>query len=246
MTLSDVARATDLPKPSVRRALYTLTCLGMAASDGRTFRLTPQHHGAGVGLSRLEHGLDHRPAGLRAPRRSHRAVVLRRRPRRPRHRDDRPFPARPARRAGADHRAAPSGLQHRGRPRHPEPAARRGARRLARQARAQGHDRLHRHRQKGAARRRSCTSASRATPSPPRSCAAATMPSPCRCNATTAARSPRCASRSGSRIPRSARSPNVPGRLREEPKRCSRSFCSGSDEWRDERDCRSAHDSLAR
>ena len=36
MTLSDVARATDLPKPSVRRALYTLTCLGMAASDGRT------------------------------------------------------------------------------------------------------------------------------------------------------------------------------------------------------------------
>ena len=42
LTLSDVARATDLPKPSVRRALYTLTCLGMAASDGRTFRLTPR------------------------------------------------------------------------------------------------------------------------------------------------------------------------------------------------------------
>jgi IclR family pca regulon transcriptional regulator len=42
MTLSDVARATDLPKPSARRALYTLTCLGLAASDGRTFRLTPR------------------------------------------------------------------------------------------------------------------------------------------------------------------------------------------------------------
>src|SRR4029078_9649840 len=42
MTLSDVARPTDLPKPSVRRALYTLTCLGLAASDGRTFRLTPR------------------------------------------------------------------------------------------------------------------------------------------------------------------------------------------------------------
>ena len=26
----------------VRRALYTLTCLGLAASDGRTFRLTPK------------------------------------------------------------------------------------------------------------------------------------------------------------------------------------------------------------
>src|SRR4029077_12707957 len=42
MTLSDGARATALPKPSVRRALYTLTCLGMAASDGRSFRLTPR------------------------------------------------------------------------------------------------------------------------------------------------------------------------------------------------------------
>ena len=40
--LRDVARATDLPKPSVRRALHTLTCLGMAASDGRTYRLTPR------------------------------------------------------------------------------------------------------------------------------------------------------------------------------------------------------------
>jgi IclR family transcriptional regulator, pca regulon regulatory protein len=42
MTLSDVARATDLPKPSVRRALYTLTCLGLATTDGRGFRLTPK------------------------------------------------------------------------------------------------------------------------------------------------------------------------------------------------------------
>jgi IclR family transcriptional regulator, pca regulon regulatory protein len=42
LTLSDVARATDLPKPSVRRALYTLTCLGLAESDGRSFRLTPR------------------------------------------------------------------------------------------------------------------------------------------------------------------------------------------------------------
>ena len=42
LTLSDVARATDLPKPSVRRALYTLSCLGLAESDGRSFRLTPK------------------------------------------------------------------------------------------------------------------------------------------------------------------------------------------------------------
>ena len=37
-----VIGAFNLPKPSVRRALYTLTCLGLAASDGRTFRLTPK------------------------------------------------------------------------------------------------------------------------------------------------------------------------------------------------------------
>src|SRR4030095_9315817 len=42
MTLSAVARATDLPKPSVRRALYTLTCLGLAENDGRSFHLTPR------------------------------------------------------------------------------------------------------------------------------------------------------------------------------------------------------------
>jgi IclR family pca regulon transcriptional regulator len=42
MTLSDAARATDLPKPSVRRALYTLVRLGYATTDGRTFRLTPK------------------------------------------------------------------------------------------------------------------------------------------------------------------------------------------------------------
>ena len=42
MTLSDVARATDLPKPSVRRALYTLSCLGLVGSDGRAFHLTPR------------------------------------------------------------------------------------------------------------------------------------------------------------------------------------------------------------
>jgi IclR family pca regulon transcriptional regulator len=42
MSLSDVARATDLPKPTARRLLHTLTCLGFAVSDGRTFKLTPR------------------------------------------------------------------------------------------------------------------------------------------------------------------------------------------------------------
>lgn len=42
MTLSDVARAIDLPRATARRALYTLTELGYLESDGRLFRLTPQ------------------------------------------------------------------------------------------------------------------------------------------------------------------------------------------------------------
>lgn len=42
MTLSDVARAVDLPRATVRRALYTLEQLGYLASDGKLFRLTPQ------------------------------------------------------------------------------------------------------------------------------------------------------------------------------------------------------------
>jgi IclR family pca regulon transcriptional regulator len=42
MTLSDVARAVDLPRATVRRALYTLTELGYLESDGKLFRLTPQ------------------------------------------------------------------------------------------------------------------------------------------------------------------------------------------------------------
>ncbi len=42
MTLSDVGRATDLPKPSVRRILHTLCSLGYAETVGRTFKLTPK------------------------------------------------------------------------------------------------------------------------------------------------------------------------------------------------------------
>ncbi|WP_300295290.1 helix-turn-helix domain-containing protein, partial [Ferrovibrio sp.] len=42
MTLSDVARAVDLPRATVRRALYTLEQLGYLDSDGRLFRLTPR------------------------------------------------------------------------------------------------------------------------------------------------------------------------------------------------------------
>lgn len=42
MTLSDVARAADLPRPTTRRVLHTLTCLGFAETDGPMFRLTPR------------------------------------------------------------------------------------------------------------------------------------------------------------------------------------------------------------
>lgn len=42
MTLSDVARIVDLPRATVRRALYTLEQLGYLDSDGRLFRLSPK------------------------------------------------------------------------------------------------------------------------------------------------------------------------------------------------------------
>jgi IclR family pca regulon transcriptional regulator len=42
LTLSDVARRVDLPRATTRRALYTLTHLGYAESDGKLYRLTPK------------------------------------------------------------------------------------------------------------------------------------------------------------------------------------------------------------
>lgn len=42
LTLSDVARITDLPRASARRALLTLQSLGYVNSDGKLFRLSPQ------------------------------------------------------------------------------------------------------------------------------------------------------------------------------------------------------------
>lgn len=42
LTLSDVARLVDLPRATTRRALFTLTHLGFAESDGKLFRLTPK------------------------------------------------------------------------------------------------------------------------------------------------------------------------------------------------------------
>ena len=42
MSLADVARAVDLPKATVRRAIHTLVHLGYVEADGRLFRITPQ------------------------------------------------------------------------------------------------------------------------------------------------------------------------------------------------------------
>jgi len=42
LTLSDAARAVDLPRASVRRTLHTLVQLGYAETDGRLFKLTPR------------------------------------------------------------------------------------------------------------------------------------------------------------------------------------------------------------
>ena len=38
MTLSDLARAADLPRATARRILFTLERAGFVASDGKLFR----------------------------------------------------------------------------------------------------------------------------------------------------------------------------------------------------------------
>ena len=42
MTLSDLAKAADLPRATARRILFTLERAGFVASDGKFFRLTPR------------------------------------------------------------------------------------------------------------------------------------------------------------------------------------------------------------
>jgi IclR family transcriptional regulator, pca regulon regulatory protein len=42
MTLSDLARAADLPRATARRILFTLERAGFVESDGKLFRLTPR------------------------------------------------------------------------------------------------------------------------------------------------------------------------------------------------------------
>src|SRR6201996_1165786 len=41
MTLSDIARAADLPRATARRILFTLAHGGFVATDGKLFSLTP-------------------------------------------------------------------------------------------------------------------------------------------------------------------------------------------------------------
>src|SRR5688500_17248893 len=42
MTLSDLARAAELPRATARRILFTLERGGFVATDGKLFTLTPQ------------------------------------------------------------------------------------------------------------------------------------------------------------------------------------------------------------
>ena len=42
MTLSDLAKAADLPRATARRILFTFERAGFAASDGKLFNLTPR------------------------------------------------------------------------------------------------------------------------------------------------------------------------------------------------------------
>ena len=66
MTLSDAARFTSLPKPTVRRVLLTLVDLGYAETDGRVFRLSPQVMSLAVAYLGTDLVVERSAAGLRA------------------------------------------------------------------------------------------------------------------------------------------------------------------------------------
>ena len=130
MTLSDVARAVDLPRATVRRALATLVALGYVEADGRLFRLDAAHPEARDRLPVVRSGAEHPAAGLRTPVPPGRRLLLGRGARRRGGGDDRP------RRAGAAgvgrprRRLSPAGVLQRPRPRAGQRHARRRARRL--------------------------------------------------------------------------------------------------------------------
>ena len=89
LSLSDVARATSLPKASVRRMLHTLITLQLADTDGRVFRLTPRVLGlAGDYLGSNKISTVVQPVCERVARITGRSY-LGRGARRPRHGDDR-------------------------------------------------------------------------------------------------------------------------------------------------------------
>ena len=56
MTLSDLARAAELPRATARRILFTLERGGFVATDGKLFTLTPQRPDACRVVSALEPG----------------------------------------------------------------------------------------------------------------------------------------------------------------------------------------------
>ena len=143
LSLSDVARATSLPKASVRRMLHTLITLQLADTDGRVFRLTPRVLESRRRLSRLEQDLDRGPAGVRAHRARDRTVawvavldghdmvtIAHALPH---------YPMELSPGVGV----APSRLLHRRRPRHPRHLRRGRARSLAVGAEAQGVHQIH-------------------------------------------------------------------------------------------------------
>ncbi len=64
MTLSDVARAVDLPRATVRRALATLVDLGYLEAEGRPVSPDAAHPEAGGCVSIVQYGIEHPAAGL--------------------------------------------------------------------------------------------------------------------------------------------------------------------------------------
>ena len=190
MTLSDLARAADLPRATARRILFTLAHGGFVSTDGKLFSLTPHVLTLAGSYLQVEPGGGGAAAGARPRRDLGAGNQFARGARRRRRRVHR------ARQPGAGvfrrprYRLSPAGLLHLGRPRHARPVRRCRSGETAEGDAPRTADAAHRDRSEAPARRHRRATGSRAirwsTARPSR----ISVRSRCRCAATTTPSSP--------------------------------------------------------
>ena len=143
MTLSDLARAADLPRATARRILFTLERGGFVASDGKLFTLTPHVLDARGILSAFEPGGDGAATGAGSDCDGCAGDQFARGARRRRGRVHRPRQSRAGVLRGPRYRLPAAGVLHLGRPRPALAVIRHGTGRCARRDGPEADDPVH-------------------------------------------------------------------------------------------------------